>query len=70
MEPLPLGKLVDFFLSAWNLFEVIESNFDPADYDQLDEIHCFFEASSEFYPEFDRAVRRRVDYWLDEFRSQ
>ena len=28
------------------------------------EIHAFFRGSSAFYPDFDRAIRQRVDAWL------
>ena len=55
-EPLTLGEMTDFFLSAWALIDVLEMNFD----DDLDGSLGFFTASSDFYPEFDQLCRQRV----------
>ncbi len=54
--PLSLGELVQFFLSAWSLEEVVEMNFEGDLEGQL----SFFHASSEFYPDLDEACRQRV----------
>ena len=57
-QPLTLGKLLDFFLGAWRLDEVLEMN-------ELDRegAQAFTQPSSEFYPEFSRAIRARIDSW-------
>jgi len=47
-EPMTLGELTTFFLQAWPLIEVLESNFEDDTERALD----FFSGSSEFYPEF------------------
>ncbi len=54
--PLTLGELTDFFLSAWSLADVVACNFE----DDLDSGLDFFEADSEFYPDFDALCRERV----------
>lgn len=55
-EPLSLRALVDFFLGAWPLQEVLEMNFA----DDVDAALDFFRGESEFYREFDRLCRRRM----------
>ena len=55
-RPLTLGELETFFLGAWPLFEVLESNFGTDVVAMLD----FFRAPSAFYPTFDRLLRERV----------
>ena len=52
-QPLTLGELVEFFLGAWHLNEVLEMN-------ELDRegAHDFTHPSSEFYPEFSREIGR------------
>jgi hypothetical protein len=55
-EPLTLAELTDFFLSAWNLLEVLEFN----EFADLDDALAFFRGRSEFYPDFDRLLRERV----------
>lgn len=55
-KPLTLGKFADFFLSAWRLIDVLESNFE----DDLDGGLEFFTAESDFYPDFDWLCRTRV----------
>jgi hypothetical protein len=56
VEPLTLGELEDFFMDAWSLQEVLESNFG----DDVDAMLGFFRATSEFYPDLDRLLRQRV----------
>jgi hypothetical protein len=63
--PLTLSELYDFFLGAWDLFSVLEMNFDSDGYPE-DEVINFFSASSEFYPAFDQLVGQRVKEWLRE----
>jgi hypothetical protein len=63
--PLTLGEFVDFFLSGFDLLEVLEMNFADDGYDR-DAVLTFFEASSVHYPQFDRAIRDRVEAWLEE----
>lgn len=57
-QPLTLGELVEFFLGAWHLNEVLEMN-------ELDRegAHDFTHPSSEFYPAFNRAIRARINEW-------
>jgi hypothetical protein len=55
-QPLTLGELVDFFLDAWPLVDVLRMNFD----DDLDGAIDFFSAESDFYTGFSAACCRRV----------
>jgi hypothetical protein len=55
-EPLTLGDFADFFLTAWPLIKVLESNFE----DDVDAALGFFSADSDFYPAFDNLCRQRV----------
>jgi hypothetical protein len=55
-KPMTLGEFAEFFLRAWPLIEVLESNFE----DDLERSLDFFSADSEFYPDFDRLCRQRV----------
>jgi hypothetical protein len=66
--PLTLGELTDFFLGAWDLIEVLEMNFE-GDGHPPDSVRGFFEASSDFYPEFARLVVQRVENWLRKKRK-
>ena len=54
--PMTLGEFADFFLAAWPLMEVLESNFE----DDVDGALGFFFAESDFYPELDSLCRQRV----------
>jgi len=58
-RPLTLAELVEFFLGAWPLNDVLEMN-------ELDRegAHDFTHPSSEFYPEFEDAVRAKIDNWI------
>jgi hypothetical protein len=55
-RPLSLGELIEFFLAAWPLREVLEGN-------ELDRdgAQAFTRPSSEFYPQFAAAIRARID---------
>ena len=55
---LTLKELVEFFLGAWSLKDVLEGN----DLD-LEGAHDFTHPSSEFYPQFAAAIRARIDDW-------
>ena len=57
-RPLALGELIDFFLGAWPLRDVLEMN-------ELDRegAQDFTRPSSEFYPQFNAAIRARIDSW-------
>ncbi len=55
-QPLTLGELADFFLTAWPLLDVLERNFEGDRDSSLD----FFVAESDFYPQFDALCRQRV----------
>lgn len=59
--PMTLVELLDFFLTAWPLIDVLEMNFDT----DVDSALGFFSANSDFYPELDRLCRQRVsEYFL------
>lgn len=60
-RPLSLGELIEFFLGAWPLKEVLEMN-------ELDRegAQDFTRPSSEFYPQFEAAIRARIDEWYPE----
>ena len=60
-RPLTLGELIEFFLGAWHLNEVLEMN-------ELDRegAQDFTNPSSEFYPEFTAAIRAKIDEWYPE----
>lgn len=64
-EPLTLGELVDFFLGAFGLFEVLAMNFADDGYEP-DRVLRFFKASSVFYPQLDEVIRDRVTVWVQE----
>jgi hypothetical protein len=55
-KPLNMGKMIDFFITAWNLMDCLEGNFDL----DVEEMLGFFTAESEFYPCFDQILRERV----------
>lgn len=63
-DPLTLGELADFFLSAWNLRSVLEYNFEDYGMEE-DRVKGFIvDASSMFYPQFEELVFRRIDEWF------
>lgn len=55
-KPMALGEFVDLFLTAWPLIDVLEMNFEGDEEGAMD----FFSADSDFYPEFNRLCRQRV----------
>jgi hypothetical protein len=57
-QPLTLDHLVEFFLGAWSLKDVLDGN-DL----NLEEAYDFTHPSSEFYPQFGAAIRARIDSW-------
>jgi hypothetical protein len=60
-RPLSLGELIEFFLAAWPLREVLKDN--ELDRDGAQD---FTRPSSEFYPQFAAAIRARIDGWYAE----
>ena len=60
-RPLSLGELIDFFLEAWPLQEVLEMN--ELDRDGAQD---FTRPSSEVYPQFEAGIRARIDGWYAE----
>jgi hypothetical protein len=60
-QPLTLEALLEFFLGAWDLRDVLEGN-------ELDRegAQDFTRPSSEFYPDFSRAIRARINSWFPE----
>jgi hypothetical protein len=58
-QPLSLAQFVGFFLGAWDLCFSIQLNFEGDGYPE-GEVFGFFRGSSDFYPEFDHTLRRRV----------
>ena len=57
-RPLSLGELIEFFLEAWPLKDVLEGN----DLD-LEGAQDFTHPSSEFYPQFSAAICARIGSW-------
>jgi hypothetical protein len=55
-KPLTMGVMIDFFTTAWNLMDCLESNFDQ----DVEEMLGFFTAESEFYPCIDQTLREMV----------
>jgi len=62
--PLTVSELADFFLQAWDLFSILDMNFD-SDGRRADEVRAFFWGSSEFYPGFNALIAHRVEEWLE-----
>jgi hypothetical protein len=60
-RPLSLGELIEFLLGAWPLQEVLEMN--ELDRDGAQD---FTRPSSEVYPQFEAAIRARIDGWYAE----
>jgi hypothetical protein len=60
-RPLSLGELIEFLLAAWPLQEVLEMN--ELDRDGAQD---FTRPSSEVYPQFEAAIRARIDGWCRE----
>ncbi len=58
VKPLSQQKLIEFFLGAWDLEEVLECN-------ELngDEAQDFVRPSSEFYPDFASEIRALITQW-------
>ena len=65
VKPLTLGQLMTFFSGAWSLFDVLEMNFADDRYD-LDKMQNFVSFDSEFYPQFGRLYRQRIESWAEE----
>ena len=57
-RPLSLGELIEFFLEAWPLKDVLEGN----ELD-LEGAQDFTHPSSEFYPQFSAAICARIGSW-------
>jgi hypothetical protein len=68
-EPLSLGQLVRFFLRVWDLCAVLQMNFESEGYPE-GEVFGFFQGSSDFYPEFDDLLRRRVRTFVRKAKGQ
>ncbi len=65
-RPLTLTELLEFFLGAWALKDVLNGN----DLD-LEGAHAFTHPFSEFYPEFSAAIRAKINSWYaDEGREE
>lgn len=63
LRPLTLGQLEAFFNGAWSIYEVLDYNFSADGYD-LEVMQDFVVGvGSEFYPEFDRLYRQRIEAW-------
>ena len=70
IRPLSLEELVNFFLNGWELLACLDMNFESKGYDRA-EVHSFIvDASSSFYPEFERAIATKVNQWLDEMHAE
>lgn len=66
--PLTLGELESFFNGAWDLFSVLEMNFEVAGDDDSEEQRFVVEVSSAFYPDLERLYRLRIREWVDRRR--
>ena len=63
-EPLTLKELVDFFLTGWDLFAVLNANFEEHG-NRAERVKGFvIDASSSFYAHFGPAIDERIDEWL------
>ncbi len=62
--PLTVSELADFFLSAWDLFFILDMNFE-SNGRRADEVRAFFWGASEFYPGFKALIAHRVEEWLE-----
>jgi hypothetical protein len=60
--PLSLGELTKFFLSRWNLLDLLQMNLEY--WDPPEQALDFFGASSDFYPDFGGLLGYRVRKWL------
>ena len=63
-KPLTLKKLVDFFLTCWDLTACLDVNFSEHGYPREEVQGFIVDASSSFYAEFEAEIRVRVDCWL------
>jgi len=61
MKPLTMGQMIEFFMKAWNLFDILAMNqeYGAFEYDPL-LLYCFYQAESEFYPYFADALEKKV----------
>lgn len=59
VKPLTLKQLLEFFLCAWPLETVLRRNTGRT----VEAAHAFVHASSEFYPQFERAVHQQIASW-------
>ena len=67
--PLTLKQLVNFAIKAWGVTECLDGNFCEDNYPE-DECQDFLtELSSDFYPDFEWAMRLAVDDWLHTVRA-
>lgn len=64
--PMILKEMTDFFLNAWPLLDVLESNFFEANaYDPEDVKSFVLDASSSFYAQFGQLVDLIIDEWIE-----
>jgi hypothetical protein len=68
-QPLKLGELARYFLSAWDLFEVLKINFEAEGY-PLEKVRAFYKPSSDFYADFGKLINQRVEQWLTKRHSR
>jgi len=62
--PFTLLELVDFFLTGWDLFAVLNANFEEHG-NRAELVKGFvIDASSSFYAQFGQAIDERIDEWL------
>jgi hypothetical protein len=55
-QPMTLGEIARFFMTAWPLISLLEINFE----DDVESALGFFSADSDFYPDLDRLCEQRV----------
>jgi hypothetical protein len=64
LKPMTLGQLTNFFMSTWDLLNVLDFNFEDGGYSS-EEIKSFvIDASSSFYAEFGQLIDVRIDKWI------
>lgn len=64
IKPMTLGQLTDFFMSTWDLLNVLDFNFEDGGYSS-EEIKAFvIDASSSFYAQFGQLIDARIDNWI------
>ena len=62
--PMTLQEVTDFFLNAWPLLDVLNSNFEESGFDSYEVKSFVLDASSSFYAQFGLLIDLKIDEWL------